>query len=161
MVSFYSAIVKFGVSLGLYLQKRVPSLGYHYAWNHLGGRQKDVYTDQGPYRKGPRPEFHYPFPEGIALVCKQGSKKKDGPMMTTIRRARKRAGDIRPIIFLILDDTGCWKDISTRKMEGLDFHFSNTEGKSVWSHCLVTTYIVSEGYSVALGLPSILQEGTL
>ncbi|WP_053366279.1 transposase [Bacillus sp. FJAT-27245] len=69
--------------------------------------------------------------------------------MAAIRRARKKAGDTRPIIFLIFDDTGCRKDISTRKMEGLDFHFSHTEGKSVWSHCLVTSHIVAEGYSAA------------
>ena len=70
-------------------------------------------------------------------------------LMATIRRARKKAGDDRPVIFLIIDDSGCRKDTSTKRMESLDFHFSHTEGKSVWSHCLVTAHVVAEGYSFA------------
>lgn len=70
--------------------------------------------------------------------------------MALIRRARKKQGNDRPIIFLIIDDSGCHKNRSTKTMEALDFHFSHTEGKSVWSHCLVTAHVVAEGYSFAL-----------
>ncbi|MBW8350171.1 hypothetical protein K0H71_12055 [Bacillus sp. IITD106] len=35
-------------------------------------------------------------------------------------------------------------------MEGLDYHFSHSDGKSVWSHCVVTSHVESEGYSFAL-----------
>jgi len=48
-----------------------------------------------------------------------------------------------------MDDSGYHKNRSTKTMEALDFHFSHTEGKSVWSHCLVTAHVVAEGYSFA------------
>ncbi len=40
--------------------------------------------------------------------------------MRVIRRARKKAGDVVQFIFLIVNDTGCGKDITARKMKGLD-----------------------------------------
>ncbi|CAH0346269.1 transposase [Bacillus sp. CECT 9360] len=80
-------------------------------------------------------------------------------VISLIRRARQKAGDTRPILFLIIDDSGCHKDHSTRKMEGLDFHFSHSEGKSVWSHCLVTAHVVSEGFSFAWDFRPYFREG--
>ncbi|MGG1676683.1 hypothetical protein ACIFOT_13165 [Neobacillus sp. NRS-1170] len=50
---------------------------------------------------------------------------------------------------MIIDDSGCQKDQSTKKMEALDFQFSHTEGKCVWSHCLVTAHVVADGYFFA------------
>lgn len=43
--------------------------------------------------------------------------------------------------FLIIDDTVNSKP-GAKKIEGLDFHFSHAEGKSVWSHCVVTSNFV-------------------
>ena len=40
--------------------------------------------------------------------------------------------------FLIIDDTVNPKS-KAKKIEGLDYHFSGTEGKRVWSHCVVTS----------------------
>lgn len=70
-------------------------------------------------------------------------------VMERIRKKRAKQGDHRRIIFFIVDDTGCKKDQTTRKMEGLDYHFSHPDGKSVWSHCLVTTHLFCEGVSHA------------
>ncbi|MDQ8736470.1 transposase [Paenibacillus sp. LHD-38] len=53
------------------------------------------------------------------------------------------------LVFLLLDDTSYKKEPTTRRMEGLDFHYSHVNGKSVWSHCIVTTHVVSEGQSYA------------
>ncbi|MEK5061464.1 hypothetical protein BK126_04835 [Paenibacillus sp. FSL H7-0326] len=52
-------------------------------------------------------------------------------------------------MFLIVDDTCCKKDKSTKKMEGLSLQYSNEDGKSVWYHNLVTAHVVSEGGSYA------------
>jgi prophage maintenance system killer protein len=34
-------------------------------------------------------------------------------------------------------------------MEGLDFHFAHEDGKSKWAHCVVTSHLVTDGYSLA------------
>lgn len=44
----------------------------------------------------------------------------------------------KSIGFLIIDDTVNPKP-KAEKIEGLDYHFSGTENKSVWSHCVVTS----------------------
>jgi len=41
------------------------------------------------------------------------------------------------------------KERSTSEMERLDFHYSHADGKSVWSHSLVTAHVVTEDTSVA------------
>jgi hypothetical protein len=79
-------------------------------------------------------------------------------MMKRIERARAKKGDTRPIVFVIVDDTQSPKDKSTKKMEGLDFHFSHSDGKSVWSHCVVTSHLVSEGHSFALDFRPYFRE---
>lgn len=71
-------------------------------------------------------------------------------LMEKIKMQRAKKGDIRPIVFFIIDDTVCKKDKSTKTMEHLNFHYSHSDGKSVWSHCLVTSHLVSSGYSFAL-----------
>ncbi len=70
-------------------------------------------------------------------------------LMDTIRKSHMNKGDDRSVVFLVVDDTNCRKDRSTKHMEGLDFHYSHEDGKSAWSHSLVTTHLVSEGYSFA------------
>ncbi|MBJ6361200.1 transposase [Paenibacillus sp. MAHUQ-46] len=69
--------------------------------------------------------------------------------MTRIRTKQLKSGDARRLIFLIVDDTCCKKDKSTKKMEALSFQYSHEEGRSIWCHNLVTTHIVSAGQSYA------------
>lgn len=52
--------------------------------------------------------------------------------------------------FLVIDDTTNIKDIRTKNMEGLDFHYSHSEGKNCWSHCVVTSNFVAGPYSIPM-----------
>lgn len=52
--------------------------------------------------------------------------------------------------FLVIDDTTNLKDVRTKEMEGLDFHYSHTEGKICWSHCVVTSNFVVGLYAMPL-----------
>ncbi|MFU0800658.1 MAG: transposase [Xylanivirga thermophila] len=52
--------------------------------------------------------------------------------------------------FLVIDDTVNIKNIETRVMKGLDFHYSHSQGKTCWSHCIVTSNFVTGDYSVPL-----------
>lgn len=79
-------------------------------------------------------------------------------VINRIRRARAKAGDTRPIVFLIVDDTQSKKNRSTKRMEGLDNHFAHSDGKTVWSHCIVTAHIVSEDHSFAWDFRSYFRE---
>jgi SRSO17 transposase len=74
-------------------------------------------------------------------------KRRMERIMQAIRNQSRNRG--RRIIFLLVDDTSCKKESTTRRMEGLDFHYSHENGKSVWSHCIVTMHLVSEGQSYA------------
>lgn len=64
-----------------------------------------------------------------------------------LSHVRKQKGN--RVVFLLIDDTSCKKNQSTRRMEELDFHFAHDEGKAVWSHSLVTMHLVSEERSYA------------
>lgn len=87
-------------------------------------------------------------------------------VINKIKRSRTKAGDSRPIVFFIIDDTQCKKERSTKRMEGLDNHFSHSDGKTIWSHCVVTAHVVSENNSFAWDFrsyfrePYCLEEGT-
>lgn len=71
-------------------------------------------------------------------------------MEQVLQRVRKKAASrSKRLVFLLVDDTSCKKEPTTRRMEGLDFHYSHENGRSVWSHCIVTTHVVSEGQSYA------------
>ena len=50
--------------------------------------------------------------------------------------------------FLIIDDSLGKKDKSTKKIEGLDYHHSHSDGKTVWSHCVVTSHYKISDYSL-------------
>ncbi|MDK2800131.1 MAG: hypothetical protein PWP27_1949 [Clostridiales bacterium] len=52
--------------------------------------------------------------------------------------------------FLVIDDTVNLKDIRTQSMECLDFHHSHIEGKTCWSHCVVTSNFVAGLYSIPM-----------
>ncbi|WP_239717383.1 transposase [Paenibacillus sp. 19GGS1-52] len=75
-----------------------------------------------------------------------------------MRTERSKIGDHRSITFLIIDDTCCKKDASTKHMEALDYHFAHDENKSMWSHCLVTAHVVTEGLSLAWDFQPYLRE---
>lgn len=79
-------------------------------------------------------------------------------IINRIQKARTKAGDPRPIVFFIVDDTQSKKDRSTKRMEGLDNHFSHSDGKTVWSHCIVTAHVVSEDHSFAWDFRSYFRE---
>lgn len=51
--------------------------------------------------------------------------------------------------FLVIDDTVNVKK-SAKKMQGLRFNHSHTEGKRVWSHCVVTSNLVVNNLSIPL-----------
>ncbi|MFZ5351136.1 MAG: IS701 family transposase [Bacillota bacterium] len=50
--------------------------------------------------------------------------------------------------FLIVDDSLSKKDKSTKKIEGLDYHHSHSDGKTMWSHCVVTSHYKVSEYSL-------------
>jgi hypothetical protein len=75
-----------------------------------------------------------------------------------IKKTRVKMGDSRPITFFIIDDTQSKRDRSTTHMEGLDNHFSHSDGKAVWSHCVVTAHIVCDDYSYTWDFRSYFRE---
>lgn len=150
MVTFHSAIVKFIVTLGLCLSK--PQVNHLITIMHgiiLTEGRKTMTQIRNHSGKDRDLSCMTRFLKESPWCANRVQRRRMEHLMNSIRRARHTQDDHRPIIFLIVDDTGCHKDNSTRKMEALDFHFSHSEGKSVWSHCLVTTHVVAEGYSFA------------
>lgn len=51
--------------------------------------------------------------------------------------------------FLIIDDTVNSKE-SAKKIQGLSYNYSHTEGKNIWSHCVVTSNFVVNDKSIPL-----------
>ncbi len=51
--------------------------------------------------------------------------------------------------FLVIDDTVNSKK-SAKKMQGLSYNYSHTEGKNIWSHCVVTSNFVVNDKSIPL-----------
>jgi hypothetical protein len=86
------------------------------------------------------------------------TRRRQQFMMERIKKRRAKLGNTRPIVFFIIDDTQSKKDRSTTRMTGLDNHFSYSDGKSVWSHCIVTAHLVSETYSFAWNFRSYFRE---
>lgn len=60
--------------------------------------------------------------------------------------------------FLIIDDTLSKKDASTKKIEGLEYHHSHSDGKTMWSHCVVTSHYNVSEYSLPLNFKFYLRE---
>ena len=42
--------------------------------------------------------------------------------------------------FIVIDDTVNQKNIRTKSMEALDFHYSHSLGRACWSHCVITSH---------------------
>lgn len=61
-------------------------------------------------------------------------------------------------IFLAIDDTVIPKNPDTKHMDGLGYHFSHVEGKAVWSHCIVSSQLITDKYSVPLGFEQYLKK---
>ena len=51
--------------------------------------------------------------------------------------------DESQVTFLIVDDANSMKRSSTKRIERLDYHYAHSEGKSVWSHVVVTLHVVT------------------
>jgi SRSO17 transposase len=51
--------------------------------------------------------------------------------------------------FLVIDDTVNSKK-SAKKIQGLSYNYSHTEGKNIWSHCVVSSNFVADGKSIPL-----------
>ncbi len=60
--------------------------------------------------------------------------------------------------FLIIDDSLSKKDKSTKKIEGLDYHHSHSDGKTMWSHCIVTSHYKISEYSLPLNFKLYLRK---
>jgi hypothetical protein len=48
--------------------------------------------------------------------------------MEKIQTKRMKKGDLRRLVFFIVDDTCCKKETSTKKMEALSFQYSHESG---------------------------------
>ncbi|RXI57443.1 IS701 family transposase, partial [Clostridium tetani] len=57
--------------------------------------------------------------------------------------------------FLVIDDTVNPK-IQAKKMQGLSYNHSHTEGKNLWSHCIVTSNFVVGDISIPLNYKTYL-----
>ena len=60
--------------------------------------------------------------------------------------------------FLSIDDTINKKSINARSMDGLGFHYSHTEGKSVLSHCVVSSNFAVGDISIPIDFKPYYKE---
>ncbi|HET7578981.1 MAG TPA: hypothetical protein VFK33_06845 [Bacillales bacterium] len=91
-------------------------------------------------------------------MSEPGNRRRIRFMMKHVKRAQTKKGDLRPITFFIVDDSQCKKERSMKRIERLNDHFSHADGKTVWSHCVVTAHVVSEGYSFAFDIRLYFRE---
>ncbi len=61
-------------------------------------------------------------------------------------------------IFIAIDDTVIAKSKDTKHIEALSYHFSHTEGKSVWGHCIVSSQLITKTYSIPLDFKQYLDK---
>jgi len=148
MLTFYSYIVKFIFALHLGLSK--PQMNHLLSLMHgiiLCEGRKTV-TQMRRQTKAQRDlscmtRFLSESPWNHHTVNRQRLRYLRG----LIQREQAKCPD-KQVVFLLLDDSNCKKDSSAKKMERLDYHFSHSDGKSVWSHVLVTTHVVTADLSV-------------
>lgn len=67
---------------------------------------------------------------------------------------------VRPgaVGFFMLDDTTMARDKDTKHIEGLDFHFSHLDGKTVWSHQVVSSHYKIGDLSLPIDYSIYLRE---
>lgn len=161
MVTLYAAIVKF--LFALQLQLSAPQFNHLLHFVHgiiLCEGRKNISQIRGATDDYRDLSCMTKFLKNSPWNANRMQRRHMQFLMDQIRRKRAKRGDTRPITFIIIDDTSCKKDKSTRVMEELDFHYSHNDGKSVWSHCVVTAHIVSAGYSFALDFRPYFREET-
>lgn len=61
-------------------------------------------------------------------------------------------------IFIAIDDIVITKSKDTKHIESLGYHFSHTEGKSVWGHCIVSSQLITKTHSVPLEFKQYLDK---
>mgnify|MGYP001442254632 CR=1 FL=1 len=158
MVTFYSHIVNFIFVLGLSLSK--PQLNHVLTFVNgiiLTDGRMTVTQIQRSTNENRDLSCMTRFLNESPWCPNRVTRRRLNFMMKQVKKARTKKGDLRPITFFIIDDTQYKKDRSTRNMEGLDEHFSHSDGKAVWSHCVVTEHVVSENYSFAWDFRSYLR----
>jgi len=150
MVSLYMPIVKFILALKLEFYK--PQLGHLFTLVHgiilCAGRKNITQINQAA-RGGRHLSNVTNFLNHSPWCVNRLQRRRMQFIIAKIRTKREKRGDTRPLVFIIIDDTCCKKDSSTKKMEALSFQYSHEAGKSVWCHCVVTAHVVSEGHSYA------------
>lgn len=159
MVTFYSYIVNFIIALGLGFSK--PQTHHVLTFIHgiiLTDGKKTVSQIRRSTHETRHLSCMTKFLNESPWCPNRANRRRIQFMMDKIKKIRAKQGDTRAITFLIIDDTQSKRDITTRKMEGLDFHFSHSDGKSVWSHCMVSAHVVSEGYSFAFDYRSYFRD---
>jgi len=159
MVTFYSYIVNFIFALGLGLSK--PQMHHLLTFIHgiiLTDGRKTVSQIRRYTHESRDLSCMTRFLNESPWCPNRVTRRRIQFMMNKIKKIRAKQGDTRPLTFLIIDDTQSKKDRSTNRMERLDHHYSHSDGKSVWSHCVVTSHVVSEGYSFAFDFRSYFRE---
>ena len=150
MATFYIAIVKFILALELNLSK--PQHEHLLAMAHgivLCAGRKNITQIRSAAGHDRHLSSVTGFLNHSPWSPNRMQRRRMHFVMERIRKAHVRQGDLRPIMFIIVDDTYSKKDKSTKRMEALDFHYSQDDDKSVWSHFVVTVHVVSEGNSQA------------
>lgn len=71
----------------------------------------------------------------------------DRNRITYLNMFLERYTEPNSVGFLAIDDTVNPKP-DAKKIQGLNYHFSHAEGKSVWSHCVVTSNFVAGDISI-------------
>ncbi|WP_081954154.1 IS701 family transposase [Paenibacillus sp. FSL R5-0345] len=151
MVSLYmSMIVKFILVLKLELSK--PQLNHVFTLVHgiiLCAGRKNITQIRNVTRQDRHLSSMTNFLNHSPWCVNRMQRRRMQFALEKIRAKRVKSGDSRSLMFLIVDDTCCKKDKSTKKMEALSFQNSHEDGKSVWCHSIVTSHVVSEGCSYA------------
>jgi SRSO17 transposase len=161
MIIVYQAIVKFILSLRLDLS--APQMNHVITMIHgviLCEGKKNITQINKAAGELRDPSCVAKFLKWSPWTPNRMQRRRIDHLIKKIQSKRKQQGDTRSVVFFIVDDTVCQKDRSTKAIEGLDFHYSHSEGKPVWSHSLVTAHVVAEGYSFAWDFRVYLREAS-
>jgi len=159
MVTFYSPIVNFILAMKLHLTK--PQMNHIFTFVHgiiLTDGRMNVSQIRRSTNENRDLSCMTRFLNESPWCPNRLNRRRRQFIMERIKRSRAKAGDSRPIVFFIVDDTQCKKDRSTKRMEGLDNHYSHSDGKTIWSHCVVTAHVVSETNSFAWDFRSYFRD---
>ena len=87
------------------------------------------------------------FSESTSGAMSMLTKKESSILLisSNIVRNNVAEGDVG---FLAIDDSLSKKDKFTKKIEGLDYHHSHSDGKTMCSHCAVTSHYKISDYSL-------------